>query len=700
MSKRSREEAYLDELLEECEQPQIKKRKTTPLKKSKKRELSPTLEEETAPVKKKLYNDLPTPTSHQPPEDTEEVRDTGGDKLLGFEIKLKRTSELMEQLFNDVSNITNKLSIGQIPIMPSTLTKILLKLKSHYRSLSIDFGGDIKKALITFKQFWGTESFEDLVTISERDNFKKIFQYVLKYVHDLEFKVKQGIGKSLMAAKHYIKVLKGILKLLYENKQDKRYITVVEHKIENMVNIIQKVVNLVPIENPDKINPYEVQQHIKIYEELYELERMIPIKLRGLGKDLDKINIVPICSLKYTFIERGIQPNVFIYYISGRIGYSFKGKENIVFSKTDASREKESITLFDFKLSSELLNEQSYMFAFENMQEYISTNSIFDRITENVQEVLPFDIGDETLKNDPTNKLPLTIMEILELANYQTPIDGDPIYTEDFYKHYKRRTDSNQEIEPGIKVVIFGNYECPPMSLNMAVKMRNCVTVEEMELAKKSLDLVVDHIDYGHNGNLLILDMTKAPKNRYREYLEKSDSYYHHLYQWFITINPNMTHTSMATSVRGESLLNTKEEFYELVKNTFSAYIPEWLIFNKRPLEPEKVRSWKIEEMKEESGGGAGRLAHIHLLLSVSILSDTDLERSVNLSYTEINKYFQSIRKQTYFNCQKVNIDKNGILDNSSTNRQRVIDYINKGEKPPSKYNFSRFTKPKDTDSP
>lgn len=693
MSKRQKKDDFLESLFEQSILPELKKRKRSPVRinpKKRKRDSDEEIPEEPIP-KKKYYPSAQVPPSAQPmeeedldPSDVEEEPQTEEDRVELFRRKLRRTAEALKMLYENTNEIISLVSPNtEEVVIPTSYLTILRKLKNDYEILSENFKGDIRKALMIFKTFWGEEDSEEVDTISSRDNFQKLYKYMNRFARNMEFKLKQEAGKAMRRVQDYTDLLVAFQDKVKKTKGSEAIVKTIDKKIESAKALLNPISGLKNV---------SLEEASALIHSLLNTEWRIFTSMAGLNRVFRQTAKL-FFRMDYVFIEKSISGN-YVYQVTGKYGFTYLDKETVVFCKSAPAKPRVNCPMFSYSIVDEIMQRGEYSNLISFMREYINTYDIFKKIDDDRLKELPLDVIDQSQKDDPTSNRPLTIAEILYIANYQFPIEGEALYSEAFYSNYKRRLDSVQTIEPGVEVVIMGTNECPVMELNMAVTARKSVSKEELEVAKDTMGMVKGYIDYAHNGNLLIIDMAKAPKNHYITFLKKHDSYYHKVFQWFITINPNMTSNLMSVSVR-EGLINTKEEFYELTKIVFSSYIPEWLTYNKRPLEPEYVRSWKIEEMREENGGGPGALGHIHLLLTVSVIHPEDIDsKSLNLSYGEVNKFFQTIRKQTYFNCQKVSVDTKGMLDKGQSNKQRVLDYITKGERAPPKYSFSKFKKP------
>jgi hypothetical protein len=683
--------------------PERKKKKTSP----------PSSPEWITKKNKKTIN-IPIPTSYQPDdpessidleessdsgpieEDGEEAPVTEEDRAELFIMKLRSTKTILESLLKNYMDLNILKSLVDNSGVSQTFSTVIFQIQSDFSKIHTGYKQGLLTALQKFKTFWSDSQHENLEILDKSDNFWKLYHYLKTFADDVQTKFMIKRETILFKARYLADMLDTISKTFSDKKTNDK----VSALIDRQKTLLEKKIDIHsrhPDYTPSIIRNGGFRKAIEKLANIVTLQGDIEKVFDKLNKLFQKNEIVIELEPVIQYVGKDSRGEKMIFTEAGIVSYSIAGTKKYLVNKTMNSSKLNrryaeclSISLFELMDADEEYTETA-----SSMGEYINNNKIFEKISEEINKTLPIDIPDTSIRNDPAREYPLTVNEIYAMANYQEYLynEREMLYSKDFYEtKYKPKKDSRQQIEPGVTVLVLGDSSVPPMNVRMGVHVRKCVTKEEMSLASTTLpDLVKGSIDHGKNDSILILDMKEAPKNRYITNLKKRDEYHYKKLQWFITLNPNMSLTQSMTATKG---VTTQEEFYDIAKKALSTYVPQWLTHKGYAMNPELVRLWEIEDMVEEIGGGNNRKSHIHLLLSVGILSPDEIDtKSISLNYNLINSYFSFVRKQTYFNSQKVNVDTKGVLDNSPGNAQRVKDYIHKGEKESPKYVFSKFTK-------
>lgn len=555
------------------------------------------------------------------------------------------------------------------------LSKALVASKERFYNLkNINTGEKLVLATGSVKHFWSETESGDTSILLPTDNMLRFYREFCSVTTILENKIQRdwdSINLFFDDFKNFLRFISVSMNDATVTKAAYKSINLITAKQESSLKKAQAGINK---NSPDIV--------IEAFMNLKSLKSSFDKNVPGLCKILKEKTGVKSTEILFDLEYSYIGENNKMERMFKRIGVSYyktAAKKYFINEQSSGTKVVATKNILDPFMINYIIEKYDFMSTSHFMNTTLSMIEIYRKAEGVYERTLPEVITEEEAAK--YSIVPLSKQEINTLANYGIPLEKEIESSETFYANYPPPTsDNGQEIEPGIEVSIMGN-PIPKMDLIMGVVMRD-LPENDLEMAVHETNgLVIDRFRISEDQWVMSLDMKKAPKNHYREVYEGSDVLYSKTFQWFITVNPNMTNQNLAKAPSTPMKVKDFTEYYESVRKAFSTYIQGWLYYGANPILDTEVRAWKMDVCRKERGGGNNRIAHMHFLITVEIISLEEIDsKLVNISYTRIRTYLQKLWKNSYFNSQKVNIEKNGKVD-PQKDTEKITAYITKGDK-------------------
>ena len=602
-----------------------------------------------------------------------ELTEAEHDKAI-LKIDIKSVIDTLDEMSSAVSEANDILCKDDKDNVSSFngLTQTLIAAKQLYRKLIANLNGEesLLEAATAVKHFW-SESAEELSIVFPTDSITKLdifFSEILKRLQSRLIDKFNIISISLSDLLKFCSYIEDKIppvkdqvrakSLALDKKISKKFKDISNHsKPKDLVHFVRK------------INDFHSTVPILISSMIKDLESIIKKKFPKSGE--------VVFDAEYVF--HGLNKNKKrVYARTGTASIKITAKKYF-FNNQLSQFLLTADNLVDFNVVEHFTEKYHFADTRNFISAEIGKRGIYKRVNDGLYSyTLPEYVDDETAARFRVP--PLSMKEIKELANYGNTITDQVITNPSFYASYPEPgADNSQEFEPDIEVAVRG-APIPPMNLLMGVIMRDLPERDLQTAVHDTNGLVSNYFRTSPVDWVMSINMKEAPKNHYRDVYQDEGMLYSRTFQWFCTINPNMTHMGLSRAPQGSMQVKDFGEYRYNVERAFNTFIEGWLLYGSRPIYPTEVRAWKVESIAEEKGGGGNRQGHLHLLLTVSIISKEEIDsKLVNLSYSRIRNYLQHLWKNSYFHSQKVNTDTSTLLDGSQ--RERILAYINKGEK-------------------